>query len=205
MRNAFSVFVVLLLSLSSSAQSSHEGFQLLRSWMSGSFSSEAQSKADTDYFHISLRMIPIWKDSPNGFYLYVEQAMAEKLDKPYRQRVYHVVAEGDAMVSRIYSIPRQERFVGKNSEDVEFSQITADSLILKQGCDVRLKFDKANKSFIGQTDKGTCPSDRSGASFTTSEVTLYEGRMVSWDRGWNKEGIQVWGAVKGGYDFRKRP
>ena len=187
------------------SQSSKEEIQWLREWMSGTFSSEAQSKADTDYFHISLRMIPIWKDSPDGFYLYVEQAMAEKLDKPYRQRVYHVLADGDAWVSRIYSLPRQERFVGKNSEDVEFRPITADSLILKQGCDVRLKFDKANNCFKGQTDKGTCPSDRSGASFTTSEVTLYKGRMVSWDQGWNKEGIQVWGAVKGGYDFRKRP
>jgi len=203
MRNAFSVFVVLLLSLSSFAQSSHEVFQLLRSWMLGSFSSEAQSKADTDYFHISLRMIPIWKESPEDFYLYVEQAMAAKMDKPYRQRVYHVFKDGEEIVSRIYSLPKPERFVGRNSNDPEFNLITPDSLILKSGCDVRLMYDSVNRNFTGKTDEGTCPSDRSGAAYTTSEVTLYEGRMVSWDRGWNNEKTQMWGAVKGGYDFRR--
>jgi hypothetical protein len=29
--------------------------------------------------------------------------------------------------------------------------------------------------------------------------------MVSWDRGYNDEGEQVWGAEKGGYRFVKRP
>lgn len=158
---------------------------------------------DTDYFHISLRMVPIWEARSNEFFLYVEQAMAANMTKPYRQRVYHVFAEGDEFVSRIYSLPRQDRFVGKNSDDAVFGLITPDSLILKQGCDVRLKFDASSKTFVGKTADGTCPSDRSGASFTTSEVTLYDGRMVSWDRGWNKEGKQVWGATKGGYDFRR--
>ncbi len=193
------------LSICSFAQSSSKDFQILRSWMSGSFSSELQSEMDSDYFNISLRMVPIWNNTKEQFYLYVEQAMADKLDKPYRQRVYHVFTQGDEFVSQIYSLPRQERFVGKNSDDAVFGLITPDSLILKQGCDVRLKLDVSTRSFVGKTSDGTCPSERSGASFTTSEVNLYEGRMVSWDRGWNKEGKQVWGAVKGGYDFRKRP
>ena len=204
MRNAVGLSFALLLCTFSLAQSAMEDFQLLRSWMSGTFSSEDQSKSDTDFFHISLKMIPVWKGSPTDFYLYVEQAMAANMDKPYRQRVYHVFMEGDEIVSRIYSLPRPERFVGRNADDIVFNQITVDSLILKQGCDVRLKYDRVNGNFVGHTQEGTCPSDRSGAAYTTSEVTLYEGRMVSWDRGWNKEKVQVWGAVKGGYDFRKK-
>jgi len=204
MRNGLSLIAWMLISSTSFSQTSDEVFELLHSWMSGHFSSEQQSQADSDYFNISLRMIPIWEQSRHEFYLYVEQAMAAKMDSPYRQRVYHVFMEGDEIISRIYSLPRPERFVGRNSNDVVFNQITADSLILKQGCDVRLKYDRVNKNFFGHTEEGTCPSDRSGASFTTSEVTLYEGRMVSWDRGWNKEKTQVWGAVKGGYDFRRK-
>ena len=53
--------------------------------MQGQYSSEAQSIRDKNYFNISLRMIPIWKDK--GHYLYVEQAMFEKQDKPYRVRI----------------------------------------------------------------------------------------------------------------------
>jgi hypothetical protein len=25
--------------------------------------------------------------------------------------------------------------------------------------------------------------------------------MISWDQGWNDQGVQVWGAEKGGYEF----
>ncbi len=40
--------------------------------------------------------------------------------------------------------------------------------------------------------------------YTTSEVVLSSDRMVSWDRGWDAEGKQAWGAEKGGYVFIKR-
>lgn len=29
--------------------------------------------------------------------------------------------------------------------------------------------------------------------------------MLSWDRGWNDAGEQVWGAEKGGYHFEREP
>jgi len=55
--------------------------------MSGSFSSEAQSTSDSAFFHISLKMKPIWPTKVGENWLYVEQAMASALDKPYRQRI----------------------------------------------------------------------------------------------------------------------
>ena len=42
-----------------------------------------------------------------------------------------------------------------------------------------------------------------GASYASSIVTLTPKYLLSWDRGYNKEGEQVWGAEKGGYMFRK--
>jgi len=32
-------------------------------------------------------------------------------------------------------------------------------------------------------------------------VTLSVKGMVSRDQGWNNQGVQVWGAEKGGYEF----
>jgi hypothetical protein len=43
-----------------------------------------------------------------------------------------------------------------------------------------------------------------GASYATSEVVIYSDKLISWDRGWNDEGKQVWGAQKGGYVFLKQ-
>jgi hypothetical protein len=35
-------------------------------------------------------------------------------------------------------------------------------------------------------------------------VTIWPDRLISWDRGWNDKGQQVWGAEKGGYIFVKQ-
>ena len=48
-----------------------------------------------------------------------------------------------------------------------------------------------------------CPSDRKGAAYATSEVTITENELISWDRGYNDKDEQVWGAEKGGYHFLK--
>jgi hypothetical protein len=136
----------------------------------------------------------------NKFYLYVEQAMAEKPDSPYRQRIYEVEQMNDTLyVSWIYLLPNAKRFIGKKGSDPIFSQI-ADSLLIKAGCEVFLR-PQPDGSYTGGTLNRNCPSDRSGATWTSSEVVLTPGRMVSWDRGWNDAGEQVWGAVKGGYIF----
>ena len=40
-------------------------------------------------------MAQIWPDSQGAIWLYVEQAVATSLDKPYRQRVYKLEQQGD--------------------------------------------------------------------------------------------------------------
>jgi hypothetical protein len=96
------------------------------------------------------------------------------------------------------------RLTGKTSDDPIFKQLTPDSLQIKDGCEVHLMFDVESLTFSGSTGEKTCPSDRSGASWTSSKVNIDETKMVSWDQGWNNEGKQVWGAIKGGYIFMKQ-
>ncbi len=64
---------------------------LLVSYMQGSFSSEEQSKSDTNFFDIRLQMKPMWQERSDAIWIYVEQAVSSKLEKPYRQRVYKVI------------------------------------------------------------------------------------------------------------------
>jgi CpeT/CpcT family (DUF1001) len=180
-------------------------FQFLRQCMIGDFSSTMQAASDSDFFDIRLRMVPIWESNEEVFYLYVEQAVAASLNKPYRQRIYKVVKENDnAFTSYIYTVTQPLRLTGAMSDNTIFKQLTPDSLQLKDGCEVRLQFDTNSLSFVGSTGEKTCPSDRSGASWATSKVEINEDKMVSWDQGWNSEGKQVWGAIKGGYIFMKQ-
>ncbi|HRC33831.1 MAG TPA: chromophore lyase CpcT/CpeT [Bacteroidia bacterium] len=171
--------------------------------MSGKFSSEAQSKADTSYFNISLKMHPIWQSRTDGHWFYVEQAMATKLDKPYRQRVYHLYLYNDKKIaSSVFEIPNPAAYVGSCEKDNPLSNLTPDSLISREGCTIFLE--KMNTEvFSGSTPQKQCKSSLRGAAYATSEVTITSGLIISWDRGWDDKDKQVWGAEKGGYEFDK--
>lgn len=187
------------------SQGKTDTFQYLKECMSGDFSSQLQSEQDSDYFDIRLRMVPIWKSTSTTFFLYVEQAVSSSIDKPYRQRIYKVEKLGDTdFVSHIYTVAAPSRLVGKKGDDPIFQQLTEDSLQIKDGCEVFLKYHSSSKDFSGATKDGTCPSERQGAKFASSKVMITANQMVSWDQGWNEEGKQVWGAAKGGYIFVKQ-
>ena len=169
--------------------------------MQGHYSSEKQSKADEDYYNISLRMTPIWKDKGN--YLFVEQAIFDKQDKPYRVRVYKVTQKSaNEFMSEIYTIKNEKDWIGKWTTPEDYNKLTAADIELKQGCEVVLKRVEKNK-FIGSTGDKTCPSELRGASFANSKVTVLENQILSWDQGFDKDGKQVWGATKGAYEFIK--
>jgi len=168
--------------------------------MQGQYSSEKQSLADKDFYAISLRMVPIWKKK--GYYLYVEQALMNKQDKPYRVRVYHLRREGDSFVSDIYTLKKEADWVGKWATPQAFDALTEADIELKKGCEVVLKATGPN-TYEGQTGVKTCPSELRGASYATSKVTLTPTQLLSWDQGFDANDKQVWGATKSGYIFDK--
>ena len=194
---------LLFLSLTSFAQAkkvTEKDLKRLVRTMAGEFSSEAQSKSDTDYFNIKLRMKPIWSDSKNGYWLYVEQAIATAEQKPYRQRVYHVYKQDDTtVVSKVYELKTPKLYIGGWGSASMLRSLTQDSLTDRQGCTIFLH--KMGKNYTGSTPGKECLSSLRGAAYATSEVTIYKKKLISWDRGWNTDGKQMWGAEKGGYMF----
>jgi len=168
--------------------------------MQGFYSSEKQSVADTTYFNISLRMVPIWKNK--GHYLYVEQAMFEKQEKPYRVRIYKLTQKGATFISEIHTLKNEKEWIGKWQTPEAFDALSENDIDLKQGCEVVLKRIGKNK-FVGQTGNKTCPSELRGASYASSKVTVTKNEILSWDQGFDKDDKQVWGATKSGYIFIK--
>lgn len=169
--------------------------------MQGNYSSEKQSVRDTSYFNISLRMVPIWKNK--GHYLYVEQSMFKKQEKPYRVRIYKITQLGEnEFISEIHILKNEKDWIGKWKTPEAFEALSENEIELKKGCGVILKRIGKNK-FAGQTGDKTCPSELRGASFASSKVTVLENEIMSWDQGFDKDGKQVWGAEKGGYEFLK--
>lgn len=169
--------------------------------MQGTYSSEKQAAADTSYYSISLRMIPIWKNKGN--YLYVEQALFKKQDKPYRVRIYKVSRKNnEEFVSEIHTLKNEKEWIGKWRTPEAFDALSENDIELKPGCEVVLKRIGKNH-FSGSTGAKTCPSELRGASYATSKVTIKEGQIISWDQGFDQNDKQVWGATQGGYVFDK--
>lgn len=178
-------------------------FSTLTTYMQGSFSSAAQARSDTDYFDIELEMVRIWPEQADGVWLYIEQAVASKKDKPYRQRIYHVQEQDDnTFTSTMYRINNGEDWFGTYKEPARFYKLSMDSISLIPGCAITMT--PEGDHFVGSTNEKDCTNAWGKATYATSEVEVYNDRLISWDRGWNDEDAQVWGAEKGGYVFMKR-
>ncbi|GIV46116.1 MAG: chromophore lyase CpcT/CpeT 1 [Ignavibacterium sp.] len=201
MKKLLSLFFVVFLSTQISAQINSD-IDVLLSWMIGSFNSEEQSKNDSDYYNISLEMHRIWNSRNDGYWLYVEQAVAANKDKPYRQRIYYIFKDNDVIKSVIYSIPDEKNFVGGWKDISLFDKLSPENLEARDGCEVIIKR-KDENTFIGSTVDKNCTSNLRGATYATTEVVITKDKMISWDRGFNDKDEQVWGAEKGGYIFNK--
>jgi CpeT protein len=175
----------------------------LAQWMTGCFSSAAQAQTDAEYFEVRLVMVPIWESRDDGPWLYIEQAVASALDKPYRQRVYHLVEEDGGVRSEVYELPGEALDYADTWRDVgSFSAISPEDLVERTGCAVHLRPTQGG-DWAGSTLDDHCLSDFRGATYATSEIVLKRDSIESWDRGFDADGEQVWGAVKGGYVFER--
>ncbi len=173
---------------------------LLVSWMAGSFSSAAQAAADPDFYDIRLHMTSIWTWRTGARWLYVEQAAASSLEKPYRQRVYRVAEIADGLFeSQVLELADPSRFVGAWQDPGRFDSLNPAMLSPRPGCAILMR--RSGDTFVGSTLGSLCESTLRGASFATSQVTLTQSGLTSWDRGWAADGSQVWGAEKAGYRF----
>jgi hypothetical protein len=146
-------------------------------------------------------MYPIWED--RGNYLYVEQALNNRQNKPYRQRIYRL-EQVDALTfkSHIYKIPSDSLWIGKWKTPEAFDMLKKEDLTHLDGCEVVLK--KLEKDYFkGATRDSSCKSTLYGASYAQSEVDITLGQVISWDRGFDVNGNHIWGAEKGGYIFQK--
>jgi CpeT protein len=174
----------------------------LEQHLTGSFSSSAQATQDPEFFEIVLHMVPIWEGRADGPWLYVEQAVATAADRPYRQRVYHLAQTGDnEFVSTVYSFEDAMSYAGAYADEFPLSDLAPEDLTIREGCAITVAWDDAQQAFVGSTNGRDCVSNLRGSTYATSEVFLHLDRLITWDRGFDDNDEQVWGAVKGGYIF----
>lgn len=186
------------------AQPAMPPLAILKNYLIGSYSSAAQARQDTSYLNIELEVARIWLREKDGVWLYVEQAVAERKDKPYRQRIYHLTQRDDStFISTVCTLDSMHLFVGAFKDVARFNGLKPTDARPLPGCALVLHLRKGH--FVGSTNGRECINAWGKAAYATSEVDITSNMMISWDRGYDAQGEQVWGAEKGGYRFVKKP
>ena len=199
----FVVVTVLACSSRKGAEKSTADLDRLLAYMIGSFSSQEQAAVDSSFYDIRLEVVRMWRNRTDGYWLYVEQAAAMSLDKPYRQRVYRLTQVDDSTFrSEVFSMRGPQRFAGEWKKPFPLTTLTTDSLGRRVGCSIFLR-KEGDSAFVGGTIGKECASMLSGAKYTTSEVRITADYLYSWDQGFDAGDKQVWGSQTGGYIFRK--
>jgi hypothetical protein len=173
------------------------------SWMEGSFTSGLQSAQDPEFRDVRIHAVKIWPDRQDGVWLYVEQALAEAMDKPYRQRVYRVFVQPNGLiVVEVFVLPGQSplKYAGWWRKPAAFEDLSPKGLGKKDGCELVLR-KVSDVEWSGGTVGNGCPTDLQGAVYATSEVWVSPEGIRVLDRGFDRAGKQVWGSTKGAYEF----
>jgi hypothetical protein len=180
--------------------------QQLTRWMIGSFGSGKQATTDSTYFDVRLHMARVWPNRTDGVWLYVEQALATRATRPYRQRVYRLERRRSdgVLTSKVYALPDPRAAVGAWAQVSPLAKLSPNDLVERPGAVIELKADGPDR-FVGSTVGDRCKSTFRGAAYATSEVEVRAKSLVSWDRGYDADGKQVWGATEGGYVFDRLP
>jgi CpeT protein len=169
--------------------------------LSGRFDSSAQAARDPQYFAVQLHACPVALPALGAHVVYVEQAMLDSVDAPYRQRLYVVSGDATQVVSAVLELDAPEQVIGVcDFSPADRSRVlAAQTATPLEGCEVVLQADADGWS--GGTVADACKNDYAGASWASTEVRLTETAIASWDRGYDEAGTQVWGATAGGYVF----
>lgn len=172
--------------------------------MAGHFDSADQAAADSQFYHISLSMVPVRLSDTVYRWLYVEQALGSSPDKPYRVRLYRLEAMSPGrFVSRVYTLNDETGYEQAWKNPKRKAALDTAAILERAGCAVFIR-EKGDGVYEGATAVGTCESSLRGARYASSEVWFDATEMRSWDRGYDAFGNQVWGAVSGPYIFKKR-
>ena len=146
---------------------------------------------------------PIWTERSDGRWLYLEQFLACAPESPYKQSVCQLAARPEgAVVVRIFDLPKPLAATGAWKDPSVWRKLTPANLTAHEGC-MAIPRIQPDGSFQGGIEGKVCTSPMRGVSYATMEFTVSEKRLVTWERGYNANGAQVWGSLHGGYDFRK--
>ena len=159
----------------------------------------AQAARNPRYVGVTLTTCPVQVSGQEGVYIYQEQTLVEAPDSPYRQRFLQIALSADA--TRVESRTFKPTMPDVRTGICQRAEPTVDAEALgNMVCVVALR--PAPLGYVGSTPSDGCPVNLQGAVRLTNTIVLHRDGMDTWDRGYNDQGVQVWGARAEPYRYR---
>ncbi|XP_057865605.1 chromophore lyase CRL, chloroplastic isoform X2 [Cryptomeria japonica] len=175
------------------------------------FSSEQAARDPMTYFNHRMLACPAMEMVNGSKLLYFEQAFWRTPEKPHRQRFFVVKpcpkdmkCDVEVASYAIKNIEEYRNFCARpDSQRPQSDEILGhvaehlNTLYLSQ-CERGRRC-----LYKGSTPPNGFPNLWNGATHCTSELTIFRnGEIHCWDRAYDDEGNQVWGARQGPYEFK---
>ncbi|MBD2579705.1 chromophore lyase CpcT/CpeT [Oscillatoria sp. FACHB-1406] len=170
--------------------------------LTGVMDTSAQQAKNPQAPNVRMTTCSVRVTDSEATFLYQEQALAQSLDRPYRQRFLRVApsAAGDTVESKSYKPSNPQNWSGFCNKPIEERVVNLNELSDAE-CSVFLV--PVANLYVGHTQAGGCATNVRGAVRITNSVFLHAGGMDTWDRGYDADGKQVWGAGGQAYQYRR--
>lgn len=185
------------------AQLSQQDVDAVVDYLIRPMDTQAQAERDPRFVGVQMTTCPIQVTGQTpeqpAVYLYQEQALTERIDDPYRQRFLQIALSKDStrVESRTFKPATPEAWTGLCQQ----TEPTIDASVMGQlVCVVGLR--PSPLGYVGSTPEEGCPVNLRGAVRLTNTIVLHKDGMDTWDRGFDPNGIQVWGARAEPYRYR---
>jgi uncharacterized lipoprotein YbaY len=168
--------------------------------LEGILSTAQRAAANPKVANVTMRTCRVQVANPpaGSIYLYQEQAIHDKLTKPYRQRILEISPSPASQTIRSRSSKLADQAKWVNFCDRADRQIQREDFPTVV-CAVFLK--PTPEGFSGTTEATGCPANVRGAVMIRNRIRLHPNGMDTWDRGFDAQGKQVWGAGDEPYQF----
>lgn len=199
----FGVLFMLLAGIAFGQQKSAKDLVLLKQYMTGSFDNAAQATSDSSFTLLNMQVRQVWTKRKDGFWLYAEQVKPTELTKPVFQHMFHIYVQDDStLICQEFEFKDPSLYIGWWANPIRFDSVKFSALSNRLGCEVYLRKNQLGQ-FEGSTEGNECISSFKGASYSTTNFLIQKTGMNFWEKGWNADGIQVWGSEKGPYQFKR--
>lgn len=163
--------------------------KLLKQWLTGVHQSTNET-IHNQQIDLALEVLPIWQERPDGEWLYLESRIIDSNDKPFHQRIVHLVEtiNGNMRLYN-YSIPRASDFAGAYYSPEILSSLTLSQLSLNSSCEFNVKLNKS-RNFIAKAEEERCQRGDSDMLFMSTFFTISESYISFLDRDMFDEPVQ---------------